>query len=180
MLKYFCCVHIAPILYIKLLINSFPFPAIRHFISVSDIPNSNFSVFQINFNRGRCRSRVENIKIILKQLVQDKKFKYAHFSHFHSLIWLDKLNLWKRIYSFLPPFSSFYSFPQLLVLVPAGWYSLCKHIINFFQIWNWVKIFHSQLYVSLDSLALKIISNNHGKLVSLSLMLTKVQNQDHS
>ena len=105
----------------------------------------------------------------------DKKFKYTHFSHFHSLIWLDKRNLWKRIYSFLPPFISFYSFPQLLLLIPVGWYILCKHIINFFQIWNWVKIFHSQLNVSLDSLALKIISNNHRKLVSLSLVLTKVK-----
>ena len=91
--------------------------------------------------------------------------------HFHILLCMGQVRIFeKEFIVLLPPFISFYSFPrpQLLRLIPAGSYIHCKHIINFFQIWNWVKIFHSLLNVSFDSQPLKIISFNHLKLVSLS------------
>ena len=89
-------------------------------------------------------------------------------------------NLWIGIFSFFfPHLFHFILFPFTPALIPLGCYILCKHIINFFQIWNWVKIFHSQLNVSFDSMVLKIISCNHLELVSLS-QHQKTKNQDHS
>ena len=47
----------------------------------------------------------------------------------------------KKNYSFSFPIYLIPFFPQPLVLIPVGGCSHCKHIINFFQIWNWVEIF---------------------------------------
>ena len=74
----------------------------------------------------------------------------------------DSLNLTKRIIVFLSPFIWFHSFPQPLLLIPVGGCSHCKHIINFFQIWNWVEIcpFPTEFFWSVT---LSIISSNHVK-----------------
>ena len=107
---------------------------------------------------------------ILKIKITNQCYALPIFKNsFDICVFCGQSNLWIGIFSFFfPHLFHFILFPFTPALIPLGCYILCKHIINFFQIWNWVKIFHSQLNVSFDSMVLKIISSNHLELVSLS------------